>query len=100
MMLEKLKEELEYLLPVDKIEEWESMTTREQDYCYALMNGFESIKNSILETIKAIEDTSSFKGTWLYKRDKDKKEIKAVRDGYISKCKEAIDIMEKMMNEE
>jgi len=97
--IEELKKELEHLLPVEKIEEWESMTTKEQDYCYALMSGAADVRIAISETIKNIEGFSRSKGVWLNEVNLNKKEIKAVRNGFIAVCKRAIDIIDEIMDE-
>ena len=100
MQYESLKKKLEFLLPVDKIEGWESLTRREQDFCYELLSNFHSVKNRLSEAVKIVEDNAKAKNdVWLNEFRPNRVEIKAVREGYVAACKKGVKLLAQIINQ-
>jgi hypothetical protein len=99
MTIEKLKQKLANILPYEKVEGWEGFTQKEQDYCYELNSGFESIKNRLLGTIEAIEKVSK---TIYYDNDShlEREEIQSVKASFIANLKKAIGIVARIIKTE
>ena len=58
----QLKNSLEKLLIVDRVEGWEKMPKKEQNFWYKIGNDFEDLKSNLLVAIDLFEDEAIEKG--------------------------------------